>query len=269
MCRTTMLMLILVFISSIASASSRVIEHEDVLVGNYRLSFNYISGSKPAIVFESGSGVKASHWNKIMKTLSSKLDNTIISYDRAGYGKSDLPAEPYKIENEILWLRKGLEHLGYADSIIYIGHSYGYYLLKMYEAKYRKSIRAMIYIDPVTIDFIDSMGGIEEELKHFDPSRVPKNKFDKALIRESIGYPDTFSKVKSLKEFGSTPCFVISAEKPGWSSAKEVFEWKSGHEKLSERCGSEIIIAKGSGHDVPTDAPKVIVNKLSSITGLE
>ena len=104
---------LLFFFSAISNASYKTVEHKNISVGDYSLSFNYISGSEPAIVFESGSGVESSHWNKIMQSLSSKIDNAIISYDRAGYGKSDLPMEPYQIESEVLWLRKGLEHLGY------------------------------------------------------------------------------------------------------------------------------------------------------------
>ena len=136
--------------SVLSQTVNETIKHESILIGNYNFNFNYIVGSKPAVVFESGSGVESSHWNNIMLSLSSKVDNAIISYDRAGYGKSDLPKEPYQIENEILWLRKGLEHLGYEGSILYVGHSYAYYLLKMYEASYNDSIYSLVYIDPVT-----------------------------------------------------------------------------------------------------------------------
>jgi len=258
---------LLFFFSAISNASYKTVEHKNISVGDYSLSFNYISGSEPAIVFESGSGVESSHWNKIMQSLSSKIDNAIISYDRAGYGKSDLPMEPYQIESEVLWLRKGLEHLGYANTIVYVGHSYAYYLLKMYEAKYTNSIHSMIYIDPITIDFIDAMGGIEEELKHFDPSLLPDNNLGKSLLRETKAVPDTFNKVKKLKVSRATSCFVISAESPEWSSQKEIAEWKSGHKKLSTQCGNDVVVAKGSNHDVPSHSPDLIVNKLVSILG--
>lgn len=265
MYRTIVFIIFFFSFSALSTSVDETIKHKSILVGSYSLNFNYIAGSKPAIVFESGSGVESPHWNKIMKLLSSKVDNAIISYDRAGFGKSDLPKEPYKIENEILWLRKGLEHLGYADSIVYVGHSYAYYLLKMYEARYYNSIHSLVYIDPVTIDFIDSMGGIEEELKHFNPSLLPDNKLGKSLIRETKGVPDTFKKVKNLKVSNLSSCFVISAESPEWSSQKEITEWKSGHQMLSKQCGNNVVIAKGSNHDVPTHSPELIVNKLVSI----
>ncbi|NQZ89342.1 MAG: alpha/beta hydrolase [Colwellia sp.] len=265
MYRTIVLLILFLSFSALSTTADEMIKHKSISIGSYSLNFNYIAGLKPAIVFESGSGVESTHWNKIMKSLSSKVDNAIISYDRAGYGESDLPIEPYQIESEILWLRKGLERLGYADSIVYVGHSYAYYLLKMYEAKYNDSIHSLVYIDPVTIDFIESMGGIEEELKHFDPSLLPDNKFGKSLIRETKGVPDTFNKVKNLKVSDSSSCFVISAESPEWSSQKEIIEWKSGHKKLSRQCGNNIVIAKGSNHDVPTHSPELIVNKLVSI----
>jgi len=256
--------LLLVF-SAYSQAADKTIKHESVSVGEYKLHFNYIAGSQPAIVFESGSGVDSSHWNNIIKTLSGKLDNAIISYDRAGYGKSDLPKHPYQIEKEIAGLRQGLEKLGYADSMVYVGHSYAFYLLKMYQDKYTDSIHSIVYIDPITIDFIESMGGIEEELKHFDPSLLPDNKFGKTIIRESKGVRDTFNKVKHLPQSKVVSCFVISAESPEWSSKKEIMAWKLGHKKLSDQCGHQLIVAKGSNHDVPTHSPALIVNQLISI----
>ena len=265
MYRTITFLIFFLSFSALSQTEDETIKHKSISVGSYSLNFNFIAGSKPAIVFESGSGVESQHWNKIMMSLSSKVDNAIISYDRAGYGASDLPIEPYQIENEVLWLRKGLERLGYADSIVYVGHSYAYYLLKMYEAKYNGSIHSLVYIDPVTIDFIESMGGIEEELKHFDPSLLPKNKLGKSLIRETKGVPDTFNKVKILKISNSSSCFVISAESPEWASQKEISEWKSGHKELSNQCGNNLIVAKGSNHDIPTHSPELIINKLVSI----
>jgi len=265
MYRSIILLTFFLSFSSTAKTTNKIIKHKTISVGEFSLNFNYISGSQPAIVFESGSGVESPHWNKIMKGLSSKIDNAIISYDRAGYGKSDLPKKPYQIENEVLWLRKGLENLGYADSIVYVGHSYAYYLLKMYEAKYTDSIYSMVYIDPITIDFIESMGGIEQELKHFDPSLLPDNNLGKSLLRETNGVPDTFSKVKNLKVLKAINCFVISAESPEWSSQKEITEWKSGHKKLSKQCGNNVIVAQGSNHDIPTHSPELIVNELVNI----
>jgi len=265
MFRSIIVIVLFIAVSASSQAADKTIKHESISVGEYKLHFNFIEGSQPAIVFESGSGVDSSHWNNIMKTLSAKLDNAIISYDRAGYGKSELPKHSYQIEEEIAGLRKGLENLGYADSIVYVGHSYAFYLLKMYQAKYTDSLHSIVYIDPITIDFIESMGGIEEELKHFDPSLLPDNKFGKSIIRESVGVPDTFHKIKHLQQIKSVNCIVISAENPEWSSKKEIMEWKIGHKKLAKQCGNQLIVAKGSNHDVPTYSPALIVNQLLSI----
>ncbi|WP_448569955.1 alpha/beta fold hydrolase [Thalassotalea ganghwensis] len=265
MFRFLTLIFILLPISAYGLSAERKIQQVSIDVGKYNLSFNFISGTKPAVLFESGSGVDSSHWNSIVETLSTKIDNAIITYDRAGYGLSELPKFPYDIDSEVEGLRKGLEDLGYADSIVYVGHSYAYYLLKMYEAKYTDSIYSMVYIDPITITFIESMGGIEEELKHFDPSSLPDNNFGKSIIRETKGVPDTFNKVKEIKTSKSANCFVISAESPEWSSQKEISEWKHGHKELSNQCGNNIIVAKGSNHDIPTHSPELIINKLVSI----
>jgi len=42
---------------------------------------------------------------------------TVVSYDRAGYGESDLPDTPYDVHEELAGLWRGLEDLGCADSL--------------------------------------------------------------------------------------------------------------------------------------------------------
>ncbi len=245
---------------------NKMINHKSISVGEHSLHFMYISGTKPAIVFESGSGfVEASHWENIMKSLSSKVDNAIISYDRAGYGKSELPLTKYNIEDDVEWLRKGLDFLGHKDSIIYVGWSYGHYLMQTFGYKYPKSINSMLYIDPVTIEFIELTGGIDEYMDNMDLSTLPNTRFGDALRRETMGMPDTLEKVKKFKGKGLVKCSVIVAEKPFDDSEKVINAWKAGQVKLAEECSTNIIIAKGSNHDVPTHSPEIIVDKLVSI----
>ncbi|ALO44426.1 alpha/beta fold hydrolase [Pseudoalteromonas phenolica] len=186
-------------ISAYSLDEKRKLQQVFIDVGEYNLSFNFIAGTKPAIVFESGSGVDSSHWNIIVETLSGKIENAVITYDRAGYGLSELPKSSYDIYGEVDGLKKGLEQLGYADSFVYVGHAYAYYLMQMYGAKYSNSLNSLVFIDPITVDFIDSMGGIEEELKNIDLSQLPNNNLGKALTRETEGLAETYALVKNLR----------------------------------------------------------------------
>lgn len=255
-------LIFILLLSHYVSAVPKAVSNKIISLNGVNLSINIIQGSEPAVVFESGSGVDSAQWNKIITALSSKIDNTIVSYDRAGYGNSSLPRQPYKIETEVSWLEQSLAQLGLTEPIIYVGHSYAFYLLQTYQHKYPDSVATVIYVDPITIDFIDAMGGIEQELKHFDPALLPNNKLGKALLRETEAMPNTYEKVKKLKVATDHNCVVISAQSPEWSSKQEVKHWKLGQQKLVKHCNSNIIIAPDSGHDVPSDSPETIIKAI-------
>jgi len=83
-----------------------------VNVGDYRLHFRIYPRSEPAVLLESGGGADASYWNDLAPLLARETGATIITYDRAGYGESDLPSTPYDIRLEVAGLWRGLEQLG-------------------------------------------------------------------------------------------------------------------------------------------------------------
>ena len=60
-------------------------------VGGYNLNFRIIPGQGPAILLESGGGMDANEWNALAPRLAADTGATVIAYDRAGFGKSDLP----------------------------------------------------------------------------------------------------------------------------------------------------------------------------------
>jgi len=87
-----------------------------VNVGGYRLHFHILPGSEPAVLLESGGGADASYWDDLAPILAHETGATIITYDRAGYGESDLLHTPYDIRQEVAGLWRGLEQLGLTNS---------------------------------------------------------------------------------------------------------------------------------------------------------
>lgn len=69
--------------------------HILVDVGGYRLNFRVIPGRAPTIVLESGGGADSSQWSSLQPELARVTGLAVVSYDRAGFGDSDLPSRPY------------------------------------------------------------------------------------------------------------------------------------------------------------------------------
>ena len=61
-------------------------------------------------------------WNNLSPELARKTGATIVSYDRAGFGKSDLPEIPHDMQKEVEWLWQGLQELNLHRDLFLVGH---------------------------------------------------------------------------------------------------------------------------------------------------
>ena len=59
-------------------------------VGGYKMNFHIIEGEGTPILFESGAGDDGTVWKEIVQDVHEVTGTTIISYDRSGFGKSEL-----------------------------------------------------------------------------------------------------------------------------------------------------------------------------------
>ncbi|MGF7023396.1 alpha/beta fold hydrolase [Sphingobacterium sp. HSC-15S19] len=96
-----------------------------VNVGNHSLHFTLMEEKGIPIVFESGAGNDASVWRKLLEPLSSKLGAPLITYDRAGFGKSEIDTVNISLTNEVKDLKTALQQLGYRDRYFFVAHSFG------------------------------------------------------------------------------------------------------------------------------------------------
>ena len=59
-------------------------------VGNHRLHFKIMKGKGIPMLFEAGNGDDGNAWEKLLQPLHDLTGATLISYDRAGLGKSEI-----------------------------------------------------------------------------------------------------------------------------------------------------------------------------------
>lgn len=76
---------------------------------------------QPVLVFENGHGVPMDNWDKLLPGLEGLAP--VVTYDRAGVGKSDPIEEIPSIENVSARLVKILNQLEIAPPYVLVGHS--------------------------------------------------------------------------------------------------------------------------------------------------
>ena len=88
-------------------------------VGTYKLHLKIIKGKGGPLLFESNGGLDARQWDSISTVVHRKLNATVITYDRQGFGQSGLDTAKFDILNEVRGLEFALQRLGYLNNIKY------------------------------------------------------------------------------------------------------------------------------------------------------
>ncbi len=241
-------------------------------VGGYRLHFRVLPGSGPTVLLEAGGGADASYWDALAPLLARETRATIVAYDRAGYGESDLPHTPYDIRQEVAGLWRGLEQLGFTHSLILLGHSYGGLLIQVLASEQPVAVRGLVFVDAMNVEFIDAIGGAEGLTSHplsrhpFDPSQQELTKSQRAALRVEAGIPGVVTIMRTISVPYGIPVRVITAGAPWWPRPEENRAWRKSHEHLAASVkDGELLVAERSAHHVPQDQPEIIVAAMQEL----
>jgi len=245
-----------------------------VQVGKYRLNFQVIEGGDLTIILEAGGGMDSSEWNKLAPELAHKTGATIVSYDRAGFGKSDLPETPHDMREEVEWLWQGLQKLSLNKDLILVGHSFGGWMIRLFASEHLEAVRGMVFIDPFTNEFVDLLG-VEYLDNHpmagklpFDSSQPDKlTKIQRAMVRmvgDGLGPKmEIMRKTAIPSDF---PVVVITSGRQFLPKIEEQDAWRLSHEQLTALIkGATLIVAEESDHMIPFRQPALIIEAVMKV----
>ena len=246
-------------------------------VGKCRLNFRVIKGGNITILFESGGGMDSTEWSKLAPEIASKTGATIVTYDRPGFGKSDLPEIPYDMRTETKWLLDGLKKLGLEKNLILVGHSYGGWLIRLIASMYPQNISGMVFVDPFSNEFVDILGVKYLDNhpmvgKHpFDTSHPEKlTKIQRALIRmvsDGLQRKTEIMRKTTIPE--EIPVRLITCGKSFLPKPEEQMAWRRAHEQIVSKIkGAKLIVAEQSGHMIPFEQPGIIIETIIEVIQL-
>jgi len=261
------------------SSSGQELEPIETLVqvGQYRLNFKVIKGGNLTILLESGGGNDSNEWNRMAPDLVQKTGATVVSYDRAGLGKSELPETPYDMREEIEWLWQGLKQLELDKNLILVGHSYGGWLIRLFANDHPDAIRGMVFVDAFTTEFVDALG-VEYLDNHPMMGKLPfptthpekLTKVQQALVRvvrEGLGPKAEVMRNTSVPK--GIPVRVITCGKGFLPKPEEREAWRHAHEQMTASIeGAVLRVAEQSSHMIPWMQPDIIIEAVTEIINL-
>jgi pimeloyl-ACP methyl ester carboxylesterase len=268
-------------------------EDGDTLIsaGKVRLNFSVIKGGKVTVLFEAGGGDDSRDWVDLAPEVARRTGATVVSYDRAGFGKSDLPAEPHDIRLETGWLWRCLQQLGRDRDLVLVGWSYGGMFVRMIASEHPEAIKGMLLIDPYSPEFVE-LAGVDKIDEYYRPKQLewlgagPSDDLQ-ALLSDSarIGALDRSKRAlarmieggarRQLEFMKGTsipkgiPTVLITSGLPFWPLELQE-SWRPSHEKMVEALpGARLIVAEKSDHMIPLKQPGLIVDALDELVRSE
>lgn len=259
-----------------------------VQVGRHHLQVNCQGQGSPTVILDAGLGGSSLEWVFVAERL--RTVTRVCSFDRAGYGGSEMgpmPRTSSRIVNELFLL---LTEAGIDGPLIIAGHSFGGYNAQLFARRYAYRTAGVVLIDASHPDQVErfrapplnlitapsSRYGIvqfkDPAPPHAElPPRIKKLirnvagrwKTRRTLASEMLNFRDSGQQVKQEKPLTEIPLVVISRGRIEGqrNNKRELLEqrWLEMQSELAAASRhSAHLVAKKSGHHVHIEQPDVV-----------
>jgi pimeloyl-ACP methyl ester carboxylesterase len=114
-------------------------------IGGRSLNIDCSGEGSPAVIFDSGAGLPGLQWSAVQAEIAK--ETRACSFDRAGFGWSDMGPFPRTSEAMSSDLHQLLHRVGVSMPFIYVGHSLGGLNARVYNAMYPTEIAGVVFVD--------------------------------------------------------------------------------------------------------------------------
>jgi pimeloyl-ACP methyl ester carboxylesterase len=136
-------------------------------IGGRSLNLSCKGDGSPAVIFESGRDAPGYIWTPTQRRVS--VFTRVCWYDRATVGWSDAGPDPAWGDSAARDLHQLLDKAGITRPVVLVGHSFGGYIVRLYNHFYPGEVSGMVFVDSALED-----AGTVPGMPHRDPPRLPR-----------------------------------------------------------------------------------------------
>lgn len=235
-------------------------------VGGHRLHFNIIKGKGTPILFEPGNGDDGSVWQPILVDIHKQTNATLITYDRAGLGKSEIDTNKISFVNEVKDLEMALKKLGYSKQLFIVCHSFGGYYASLFTYRNIKTVKGVVCIDIATPCFFTKEWSDDfvKSIKTEDWEMIKKYKPGLYYVLTNFTATSGYMANKFLSSKTRTTMIraeniqpmIKETEKEKWISCSKSFGTMPNH---------TYVVAKNADHKVWDNNPKAVIKEVVNL----
>lgn len=256
-------LLILLFSICAANIANSQIIDTLVNVGKYRLHFHIVKGQNTPILFESGGGDSWKVWNRILAPIADTTEATLITYDRMGFGQSEIDTSEAGILEEIKDLEIALSKLGYTGNIMLVSHSLGGFYSNLYASRHPHKVKAVVMLDANLACFFTNEHIENNQAENDTETQKFKEQKNWGMYHLMRDFTDNIYTMRKTSFPTTIPVVDIVAEKTHFTDSSDIKKWTDCHKSfVAKNTKRKLIVATGSGHYIYFEKPEFTVNEI-------
>ena len=262
-------------------------------IGGRYLNIACLGHGRPTVILDHGLGGSSRDWRHVQRGLASTT--RVCSYDRAGYGHSDLGPGPRTSSRIASELRTLLDRAKIPAPYILVGHSFGGYNMRAFANLFPDETAGLVLVDSPHEEQADRFFQIEA-MRRLDPygslqylwdsevlgflSAIDLKPFARlldvdsasmqAIFSEITGFAESSRELRSYSSPDKIPVVVIAHGRRvlagGALSDQLEDQWLSLQKDLASRFKHHrFIVAEHSGHTIPLEQPDLVIDAIKRL----
>lgn len=229
-------------------------------VDGHRIAYRVLGAGSPVIVMIAGLGDGMATFQDVAPELATTA--TVIVYDRAGYGSSDVTTGVRDAEAAERELSALLEQSGVDGPYVLVGHSLGGLYAEYFAAQHPDQVLGVVLEETRPADFTRRC-----EEAGISSCTLPASlawTLPEGGRAELAALPVTVIEVERLRTAQGRPMLVLSRPMPANPSAFDVL-WSTTQRELTARYpGARQLVAERGGHYIHLDQRAWFVESMRS-----
>ena len=234
--------------------------------GGYRVHCRIHRGTAPmTILMESGGGATLGGWGGLDSVLARRTHATVVAYDRAGFGQSELGPSDLDPVAQVQQVGAALDRLGVPSRRIVVGASYGGLMAIVHANVFADRVAGIVLVDPMSARFVDATGDfVYSTVPHITD---PRNDGERATARLVRTFESILNRARAAEPALRQPMVVITSSRSMWGNReREDRAWRTSHEAIAASAPARrLVIAENSGHQIAFDRPDTIIDAVVSL----
>lgn len=223
-----------------------------------RIAYMNKGSGTPSIVLESGFDAGMETWDQLVDSLASYTK--VYTYDRPGYGKSNMKSAPHSFEEVARQLNSNLQLRKIKPPYLLVGYAEGALMMNMFVRLYPEKVSGVVMIEPYHPDIFDYLKENEALLYDILVDRIDDGQrlYELDLIKNSS------EEFINAPTFPDVPLTILMASRhtslESESLKEKVLEYHESLKNMSAE-GKRYLI-EGSGRHIHRNNPDAVIERI-------